>query len=365
MKKIFIISPLVLLFIIGFYFSLFEIFGAYKVLAGNMGNPTCNSEQVCSCPSNAYLDEYDDMCIGQSDISHREAINMNNVKKIVQYFDTIANTMPTLNYLSENLRTNIIGKLSIYYNQNSGINTSTVESVFPRINRDLFFRNKYVPYMAFSKSINILNKYNNLGNLIQDYIELVNTTLNYIEHSEIDMSDFSNALENNTQNLYDYTQALSSDLNVIDATISGFNLNNVDGIETSMNSFVLYNKNFQARVTSSLSLEQTAVDLATNVIDRVSKRCTDDGGQWTGTSCNCKEGFFWYEYALVCHANVSADEQACLSSRGTWNNGMCTCPNGARPDVTTKRCDIAPLHPIFDVRERVPIQQDNNERLNN
>lgn len=259
-KNVFLFFVFMLIFITGFLF--FDILQVNKVFAvinnSQTGNiiidkilpgttaPSCG-EHGCSCDTDAYLDEYngDVQCIGENDVSRRESANINNIKKVVGYLDYIRkNTIPNWTYLIStgviNTLTNASGsgKMDLYYLSNKDINVSTVQAV-ARSGRDVFFRDKYSSYVALSKSIDLISRYNNLSGSIQNLVELLNTTNEYIAGSSVNQNlELSRGIEEKANLLNDYIDRVNLNVQTFNFALSGLNnMTDINRVNTFINNF--------------------------------------------------------------------------------------------------------------------------------
>lgn len=236
--------------------------------------PSCVPDVGCSCSNHTadghiYLDREAETCIGETEVSKRESINMNNIKNISQNFDFIRqNLMSEYNYLPTDLKQTVIGKLNTYYNNNSSMATSTIESI-SRSQRDAFFTSKYTPYLGLSKSINILAKYDDLGNSLQNLIYLLNTTEAYIRNSAIDMSEESALLLEASSELSAYKNEADNNLTLIGAAIYDLDVDDsVTFVEFARN-FNDYKEGLNILRTKYFSLKDGIIEIAIQAIQKV------------------------------------------------------------------------------------------------
>ncbi|MDD3284056.1 MAG: Ig-like domain-containing protein, partial [Patescibacteria group bacterium] len=260
MKKIFI-ATILLVSIFSFRF----VFSEDRASEIIDNKPVEDDGDVCK----GQIDDIDGRCLRENEISRREAINMNNILKIVNSFDsTKNNTIPNFSYLSDTTKNKLIEKLSGYYDKNSHISTTTIESI-PRSERDLFFRDAYVPYISLLKSISIFSSYNNLGSSIQGMITLLNSTELYIQNSDINVSQFTTQIQSARSQLQGYISSINSDIGALYTTIYSFDKDNPDSFSGFIDSSTGNRNTLNDRSATYFSVKDNIINLAVDAIRAV------------------------------------------------------------------------------------------------
>ncbi|HNZ86344.1 MAG TPA: Ig-like domain-containing protein [bacterium] len=267
MKKLFIPFVVLILFTVG----IFNFDVVFSAVDEHFPAPNCSAGQCyCEATEYPYLDRDRGLCIGESDISLKEERNINNIKSMGLELTSIKNNYaPHFIFLSEDLRNVLIVKLSSYCDDTLSVSTSTVKTSVPRAQRDTFFRDKYVPHLGLTKAVDILGKYDSLGNSIQHLITLANTTNLYIKNSAIDMGDVSASLSSAITELGNYIDKLNSDLTDLGGVISGFDVNNFYSFQNFSDLYSEYEASFGSSLDLYLESKDEVVGIAMEAIRRV------------------------------------------------------------------------------------------------
>ncbi len=262
MKKIFII-----LFI--FAFSVFYmrfVLSAPIIDDGGHGSGDIDEHEI-EC--RGQIDDMDGRCLGEREISRREAINMNNIINIARSFNSLTtDVFPNYKYLSSSVKEELIEKFVGYYDKNNNISTTTIESI-PRGERDLFFKNAYTPYISLLKTRSIFSRYNDLGSFIQNMITLLNSTEAYIRNSAIDVSLFRSRILSANNELNSYINLIDSDISGLNTTISSFDKDNPDSFTGFIDSSVQNKTTLNNRRTTYYSVKDEIINLTVDAIRAV------------------------------------------------------------------------------------------------
>jgi hypothetical protein len=216
-----------------------------------------------------YIDDVNGKCIGKDEISTMEAINMKNIGKMISSFSYIkTNTIPNFNYLSKDIKNELLNKVNGYNEKNSGIVTTTIEKV-PRDKRDLFFKDRYAPHISLMSGINILGDYNYLGESIQNVVVLLNSTQAYIQRSQIDTGRFVSGMQSAKTQLESYIDLIDSDISVLYGIIRQFDNNHPDTFDSFIESSVINKQTFDSRKVAYFEIKDSIVALAVEAIRAV------------------------------------------------------------------------------------------------
>lgn len=272
MKKTFIVL-LSTVFIFSLFLISFNVIKLHKVEAtvinGVVYADYNSGTGVYVCPVDSYIDDVDFRCLSDGAISRREAMNMMNVKKIVEYFDSVnTNIYLNLNYLPIYIKTTLADNFSGYHSKNYNISTTTVQAI-DRSGRDLLFKNAYTPYISLIKAISIFGKYNNLGSSIQDLATLLNTTQLYIENSQIDISGFKSQIQESISTLQSYKDTVDSNVNNLYIAMLVFDNNNPDSFQSFIDSSASNNTAFNSVSNQYFLVRDDIVKLAVDAIRAV------------------------------------------------------------------------------------------------
>ncbi|MDD4290082.1 MAG: Ig-like domain-containing protein [Patescibacteria group bacterium] len=234
-----------------------------------------NEDYLCNNSSKPYFDDILDQCIGEFQLSTKEAMNMQNIINIANNFNNIKNnTISSFIYLNNDLKNILTEKFDFYYSPNSNISTTTLEGIngvggISRPDRDAFFRDRYVSYIGLKESIDILSKYNNLGSSIQGLITLLNTTEAYIKNSSLDTSVFIKDIQNSESQLQNYINTINDDINRIYISISNFDIDNPDSFSDFIENSPENKNQFNSRKDEYLAVRDAIIELAITAIQQV------------------------------------------------------------------------------------------------
>ena len=259
MKKTFMKKIFIILFILAFSVFYMRFVLSAPLIDGH------DIEDICE----GQIDDMDGRCLGEYEISRREAINMNNVKNIAKSFNSIAtDVVPNFKYLSSPVKEKLTEKFNDYYNKNNDISTTTIQSI-PRSQRDLFFKDAYTPYISLLKTRSIFSTYNELGSSIQDIVTLLNSTVLYIQNSAINTAQFQTDIQTAKAQLNSYIDQINSDISNLNTTISSFNKDNPDSFAGFIDSSVQSKTILNDSKTVYYSVKDDIVSLTVDAIRAV------------------------------------------------------------------------------------------------